>query len=140
VTIPETLIFSAGILQIVLVAGSLLIPKLLNWKGELAVVSPLIRQIFWTYAGYILVTNFSFGLISVLSPASLVDGSFLASAVTLFIGLYWLTRILIQFFYFDRKTAPKGWIYTTGEVGLVVMFVFFTIVYLYAFWLNALAV
>lgn len=134
--ILKTMIFLAGISQIVLVIGSLAIPKLLNWKGELSKVSPLIKQMFWTYAGYILVTNLSFGVLSILSPASLVDGSFLATSISLFIGVYWGARIAIQFFYFDRKSAPKGPIYFLGEIGLVVMFVFFTAVYLYAFYFN----
>ena len=104
----ETLIFVAGILQVALVAGSFAIPGLLNWKRELSVLNPLIRQMFWTYAGYILVTNFSFGLLSIFAPVSLLDGSILAIVVSLFIGLYWTARIIIQFFYFDRKSAPKG--------------------------------
>lgn len=130
------LILIAGILQITLVAGSLFIPRLLNWKGELSGLSPLIRQMFWTYAGYILVTNLSFGLLSILSPESLLDDSVLAKAVSLFIGLYWTARVIIQFFYFDRSSAPKGFIFFWGEVAMVLLFVFFSVVYLFAFYFN----
>ncbi|MBO9702146.1 MAG: hypothetical protein J7604_18195 [Sporocytophaga sp.] len=126
----------AGLMQIILVAGSLLIPKLLNWKKELSIVAPLIRQMFWTYAGYILMTNLSFGVLSFFAPEALSDHSLLAAAVSLFIALYWAARILIQFFYFDRASAPKGWIYFWGEVGLVAMFVFFAFSYLWVFYSN----
>lgn len=119
------LIKVAGLLQIILVIGSLLIPTMLNWKKELSMVAPLIRQMFWTYAGYILMTNLAFGILSLLAPEALADRSFLAAVVSLFIGLYWSARIVIQFFYFDRASAPKGWIYLWGEIGLVAMFVFF---------------
>jgi hypothetical protein len=96
----------------------------------------LLRQIFWTYAGYILVTNLSFGIISILGSVELIDGSFLAKSVTLFISAYWMTRIAIQFFYFDKTNAPKGLIYTLGEILLVATFVVFASVYLIAYLIN----
>ncbi|MFL5728479.1 MAG: hypothetical protein ACJ75J_03235 [Cytophagaceae bacterium] len=129
-------IFIAGIFQIILVLGSLAIPKLLSWKSELSKVSDLIRQIFWTYAGYILCMNLCFGLLSALAPSSLCDGSFLARVITLFITVYWATRVAIQFFYFDRKNTPKGWIYVWGEIALVALFIFLTVVYGFAFFSN----
>lgn len=93
---------------------------------------------FWTYAGYILVINFCFGIVSVWGGNELVEHSFLAKSITLFIALYWLTRIGIQFLYFDRSQAPKGFIYTLGEIGLVSMFASFTVIYFLAF-LHTLA-
>ena len=134
----STLLFFAGVGQIILVLGSLAIPRILHWKQELAKVEPLIQQIFWTYAGYILVTNFSFGIISVFAGEVLTDGSTLATAVTGFITLYWFSRIIIQFFYFERKNFPKGTIHNIGEVLLVALFVYLIIVYGYAFYLNIL--
>lgn len=129
-------IFLAGLGQIGLVAGSLVIPKILKWKDELNKVQPLIKQIFWTYAGYILVTNFCFGLISVFATNTLIDKSILATAVTGFIALYWFSRIAIQFFYFDRKNFPDGKILLLGEVLLIALFVFLTLVYGWSFYLN----
>lgn len=130
------LIFFAGLAQIALVLGSTAIPKLLNWKEELLKTNLLIRQIFWTYAGYILVINFSFGLLSILGVQELLNRSFLAKAVTLFIALYWITRILIQFFYFDTSSAPKGLIYKVGEITLILLFFFLAIIYSWAFICN----
>lgn len=131
-----TLIFLAGIGQICLVAGSLLIPKMLNWSEETNKMSPLLKQVFWTYAGYILVTNLSFGLLSIVSPSSLLEKSFLAQSVSLFIAIYWIARILIQFFYFDRSETPSGGIYVIGEVLLIGSFLFFSGVYSYVYYLN----
>ena len=129
-------IFLAGIGQIALVLGSLAIPKILKWKDELNKVQPLIRQIFWTYAGYILVTNLCFGLLSVLETKELINGSVLASAITGFITMYWFSRVAIQFFYFDRSSFPPGKMLLTGEILLVALFVFLTLVYGWSFYLN----
>jgi hypothetical protein len=132
----ETFIQIAGASQIALSIGSLAIPKLLNWKGELNNVSKLISQMFWTYAGYILVINVCFGLVSLFGSEDLLAKSFLAKCVTAFIFFYWFVRILIQFFYFDTTGAPKGFIYKLGEIALVGLFVFLSVVYGYATYLN----
>ena len=132
----KTLIILAGIGQLSLVIGSLAIPRMLKWSEELSKVSPLIRQIFWTYAGYILCTNLSFGLVSVFASQLLLDGSPLAVAITAFISIYWGARIIIQFTYFDRSQVGTGLIFRLGEMALVSLFVYCTIVYGYAAYLN----
>jgi hypothetical protein len=133
---PVVVLKLAGWLQIILSLGSLVIPRLLNWKKELQPVSTIIRQMFWTYAGYILVINFSFGLVSVFGAEELIAGSFLAKCITVFIFLYWLARVMIQFFYFDTKSAPQGGIYKAGEIGLNCLFIFLTLVYGWIAYLN----
>jgi hypothetical protein len=130
VAIPwRELLVCAGIAQLVLVVASLAIPRLLSWKVDLAKLRPLTRQVFWTYAGYIWVTNLSFGLLSTMAPDLLLDRSFLAGLVCSFIAVYWGARLVIQFAYFDRNDAPKGWFFVLAEVALVALFVVLTIVY-----------
>jgi hypothetical protein len=97
--------------------------------SETAKLRPLLREMFWTYAGYILCTNLSFGLLSALAPAWLLDGSPLAAAVTGFIAVYWGARLVIQFTYFDRSDAPPGAHVRLAEAGLVTLFVYLTAVY-----------
>lgn len=123
-----TLVLLAAIGQIVLIVASLAIPRVLGWRAETAKLRPLTRQVFWTYAAYIWATNLSFGLVS-LHPAWLLDGSPLAAGVTGFISVYWIGRVGIQFFYFDRGDAPSGPLVRLAEVGLVALFVYLAAVY-----------
>jgi hypothetical protein len=132
----EQLVFWCGIGHVGLCIGSLYIPKALRWEKHLQHLQPLLREMFWTYAGYILVLNFSFGMLSIFGSYELLDGSFLARSITFFIGLYWLMRIGLQFFYFDRSEAPTGLAYTLGEIALMVLFSAFTLTYLIAFFFN----
>ena len=132
----QKLIFWSGIGHFALCIGSLFIPKAMEWQKHLKNLQLLLRQMFWTYAAYILMINFCFGIISVFGSYELLDHSFLAKSVTLIIGIYWLTRIGIQFFYFDKSDAPKGLLYTLGEIVLIGLFGFFTITYLIAFLFN----
>ena len=101
----------------------------LRWKEDLAKLRPLTRQVFWTYAGYIWATNLSFGLLSASWPQLLLDRSPLATGVCSFIALYWGARVVIQFAYFDRSDAPKGWFFVMGEGVLVILFLSLTIIY-----------
>ena len=132
----EALLIIGGVGHIVLSAGSVLIPKMLNWKEHLSKLQPLLRQMFWTYAAYILVINFCFGIVSLIATSELLNKSILAQSITFFISIYWLARIGIQFFYFDKSNAPKGFVYTVGELGLVLLFGLFTLVYAIAFLHN----
>lgn len=125
----QGLILAAGGGQLILVAGSVAIPRVLGWREETQKLRPLTRQVFWTYACYIWTTNLAFGLLSVLSPGSLVDRSTLAAAVTGFIALYWGSRLAIQFLVFDRHDAPSGAFFRIAEGALVLLFVGLTIVY-----------
>ncbi len=117
--------------------ASLAVPRALSWKQHLETLPLLLRQMFWTYAGYILVINISFGVVTLLGADELLNGSFPAKSITLFIAVYWLARIVIQYTYFDKTDAPKGLIYTLGETALVTLFVVFTIVYTLAFLHNS---
>ncbi|MDB5257420.1 MAG: hypothetical protein JWM14_2115 [Chitinophagaceae bacterium] len=133
----ELLLLLCGIGHIVLSVVSTIIPKALNWKKELGPLQPLLRQMFWTYAAYILILNFCFGIVSIFGKNELLNHSFLAKSITLFISLYWLARVFIQFFYFDTTQAPKGLFYTIGEIALIILFIIFTIVYAAAFLYNS---
>lgn len=132
----DILLRIAGLAQVVLVGGSLAIPRVLNWRNELAKVQPLIKQMFWTYAAYILVINLCFGLLSLLDYKELLNGSTLALLITGFIAVYWISRVLIQFFYFDRTNFPAGKWNRLAELLLVVLFIFLSMIYSLACYSN----
>ncbi len=129
------LVFVAGIGQLALVIASLAIPRVLRWSEDTARLRPLTRQVFWTYALYIWCTNLAFGLVS-LRPDWLLNRSPLAGCVTGFITAYWVGRLLIQFFYFDRSDAPPGRLVHLAEVALIGLFVYLSMVYATAVLLN----
>ncbi|QKJ33152.1 hypothetical protein HQ865_13035 [Mucilaginibacter mali] len=135
----QLLVLLAGLGQIVLALVSPVIPHILNWQSELRKVQPLIKQIFWVYACYILVINLCFGLVSAFCYTDLTNASTLARLLTGFIAAYWISRLSIQFFYFDRSNFPAGIWHRIGEVVLVSLFVFLTTVYCLAFYVNLTA-
>jgi hypothetical protein len=134
----QTFVILAGIAQMALALGSLTIPQILNWRDKLVQTNTLIRRIFWGYAAYIFTINLSFGLLSAFNSGELTNGSHLGTIITGFIALYWISRLLIQFFCFDRADFPKGKWNWFGEMVLVGTFVFLSFVYIWAFISNYL--
>lgn len=125
----KTALILAGIAQFGIAASSLMIPRLLGWREETTRLRPLTRQVFWTYASYILSFHIAFGLLSVLAPAALLDGSLLARAVSGFIAVYWLVRLTLQFTIFDRSVAVGRPLFRFGEAAYVTTFAYLTLVY-----------
>ncbi|MGJ8656789.1 MAG: hypothetical protein ACSHX6_10095 [Akkermansiaceae bacterium] len=119
----------AGIGQLVLVLASVAIPRCLDWKGGLAGLQPLLRQMFWTYAVYISVMHVFFGVVSLFATEELLGGGFVMTALCLLIFGWWFARILIQFFYFDKTGLPESVFNRVAEVGLVMLFGFLAGVY-----------
>lgn len=132
----ETAVRLAGIAQLLLGAASTAIPYVLQWREETARLRPLLRQLFWVYAGYILGLHLAFGLLSMLAPSWLLDGSGLAAAVTGFIATYWGARLILQFTVFDRSDAPTGPWFRVAEAALVLLFVALTAIYAAGFAWN----
>lgn len=129
----ESFLLLAGGGQLALAAVSLAIPRVLGWRQETARLAPLTRRVFWLYAAYIWGFNVSFGLLSLLAPGWLVDGSPLAASVSAFIALYWGVRLVAQFAWFERSAVPQGARYRLAEVALTLLFVYLTLVYAAAF-------
>ncbi len=120
---------AAGIGQLAIVAISFGVPRALRWGEDLLSLRPLNRQVFFTYAGYIFVTNLCLGLLSTIAPHLLVEKTTLAMLVCSYITAYWGARFLIQIFYFDRSDAPKGPLYKFADIALTAGFLGLTAIY-----------
>jgi hypothetical protein len=118
----QTLLLASGFVQLAIVAASLLAPRVLRWREELACLSPLTRTIFWTYAGYISATNLALALVS-LRGDWLLTGTPLARAVAGYGALYWGARCVLQVTCY-RRHAPRGPWFAVADAGFTLAFVF----------------
>jgi hypothetical protein len=120
---------AAGLGQLVIAASTLVLPRVLGWKAELARLTPLTRAIFKTYAVYILGTNVALGALSVARPELLLDGGGLARWVAGYAACYWGGRLVVQFAYYDRGIVAQGLFFRLAEVGFVLLFALCTVTY-----------
>ena len=114
--------------QLAVASSSVFIPKLLGWHEETKLLRPLTRQVFWTYSRYILGINTAFGLLALLAPHLLLDGSPLARVVCAFIAVYWTVRVTLQFAVYDRSVVTRP-LFRLGEAAYVCAFVYTAVVY-----------
>lgn len=125
----KMMIILAGVGQLVLVAASLAIPKCLEWSKSLASLPQLLRQLFWTYGGYILGMHLFFGVISAFGSGALIDGSIQSIWLTILMTVWWGTRLILQFVCFDRTGIPQTPFNRIAEVLLVMLFLGLVIIY-----------
>lgn len=124
----EVALLLAGLAQLGIASSSVFIPHLLGWREETARLRPLTRQVFWTYATYILGFHVAFGMLTLLAPQALLDGSTLARAVCAFIAVYWTVRLVLQFAVFDRSVAVRP-LFRFAEAAYVSAFAYLALVY-----------
>jgi hypothetical protein len=125
----KNLLLIAGILHFGILIASALVPKVLDWRGELRKLPSLFAQLVWVHGGFIVLTIIGLGAISVVNAAELASGTLLARSVCSFIALFWGTRLVVQFFYFDATPYLTRLPLKLGYHILTVVFMFLTMIY-----------
>ena len=128
-TTLETTLRICGVLHLGILIASALVPNTLDWRNELAKLRPLSRQLVWVHGVFIVLVIVAFGVISLLLPRDLADGTPLARAVCGFVAIFWLARLGVQFFVFDAKPMLTRPLLKLGYHGLTVVFAVLVVAY-----------
>ena len=132
--IPDRLIIAGGAGQIF---TALVYPYIrhvvFDWYNDVKKLKPLNQAIVKTYGRYIVGLNFAFGLIAILLPSDLKNGSGLAIALTGLIAAYWTGKVATQFSYYPMYQIPGKPILKIGEVGMNALFISFAVIYVVLF-------
>ena len=128
--IPNWLIILSGCGQIF---TALIYPyirhKVFDWYNDVQQLKPLNQEIAKTYGRYIQGLNFSFGLIAILLPNDLKNGTHLAIAITGLICAYWVGKVSTQIAYYPMYDIPKKFIFKWGGFGMNLLFTLFAVIY-----------
>ena len=130
-TMLGSLIFIAGVGQLVVLIASALVPFRLNWRGELQCLSRLHRQMYWVYGGYIVLSIVAFAALSILNARELASGSSLARGFCAYVAVFWGIRVGLQAV-FDVKDHLTTWWLKAGYFVLTLMFAAVSVVYAWA--------
>lgn len=122
------LIFAAGFAQLGVLIASALVPFQLNWRTSLQLLPRLLRQMYWVYGGYVVLSIVAFGLLSILNAGELASGGRLARGVCAYIAVFWGVRLALQSV-FDVKEHLTVWWLRTGYAVLTVLFAVLTFIY-----------
>ncbi|MCA0153984.1 hypothetical protein [Winogradskyella vincentii] len=130
--IPNWLIVLGGVGQIF---TALIYPyirhNVFDWYNDVKLLKPLNQEIAKTYGRYIQGLNFSFGLIAILLPNDLKNGTRLAFALTTLIAAYWVGKVITQIAYYPMYQIPQKLIFKIGSYFMNFLFTLFATIYTY---------
>jgi hypothetical protein len=126
----EPLLLAAGAGQELLALASLAVPRVLGWSTELRALTPLTRQVFWTYGAYVWGAHVAFGALTLAHAEWFLAGSPPARAVAGFISLWWGARLAIALFGRERAELPRRPSVRAAHGVLLLCFCALTAVYL----------
>src|SRR5579863_805481 len=104
--------------------ASFQVPARLGWKEDLRKLTPFNRKLMWVHGGFAVLTIVAFGILTLTLHSELLRGDRSALGLALFIGVYWGTRILVDFLYYDHEDWPSGRGFLLGHVLLTSLFAF----------------
>jgi hypothetical protein len=109
--------------------ASFWIPKALGWREKLAGLTPLMRELWWTYSIYVWSSHVFFAVLALGFGDWLTSRTAPATAMCTFILLWWSVRLWLQFFGFDLREIENSranriakHLLTLLFMGLVVLF------------------
>jgi hypothetical protein len=120
-------VFLTGVGQLSVLVASALIPFQLDWRTTLAPLPKLVRQLFWVYGFYIVLSIVSLGLICIFNSNEIAAGSSLAKSFCVYVAAFWGIRLALQAF-LDVKPYLTSPILRVGYHLLTVLFITFTAV------------
>lgn len=120
-----------GSLLIVLALLHLFFPKYFNWKHELDSLSVINRQIMYIHSFSIAFVVFLIGFLCLTSSSELLSTT-LGKRICLGIGIFWITRLLIQFFGYSRETWEGKSFETTMHVLFSLFWTYLSTIFILA--------
>lgn len=91
-----------GVLLMALALIHVIFPKYFNWKKELKSLSLINRQMMTVHTFFIALAVFLMGLLCLTSTAELIETK-LGKTISLGLGIFWSTRLIIQFFGYSTE-------------------------------------
>ncbi|WP_437223385.1 hypothetical protein SH661x_003196 [Planctomicrobium sp. SH661] len=125
-----TILFYTGIAQLCVLIASALVPIRLQWSQTLSGLPVLVRQLFWVYGSYVVLSIVSLGLITATCAAELAGGSGLARAFCAYAACFWGIRLSLQPF-LEAKPFLTTWWLRCGYPLLSVLFACFTLIFIW---------
>ena len=125
----EMALYAGGAMHFGILIASALTPFALDWKGLLAPLPKLLRQMFWVYGWFIVLVIISFGTLTLKHAPAMAAGDEIGRSLCAVIAVFWGVRLAVQFFVFDAKPFLTRWIWKVGYHLLTVVFIAMVVVF-----------
>ena len=95
-------LYIAAAAQLAVAVLNLFLVRIMKWEESVARMPQLVREVFHVHAWFITITLVIFGVVTIRFAGELAAGpNDLGRWLAAGIGIFWLIRWLMQFFYYD---------------------------------------
>lgn len=119
-----------GALLIILAIIHIIFPKYFNWKNELASLSLVNKQMMYVHTFFIAITVLLMGLLCFTSSRELIETD-LGKKICFGFALFWLIRLIIQFFGYSSKLWKGKTFETVIHIIFSFLWAYLSCVFLY---------
>ena len=119
----------AGIGHFCVLGASVQVPARLGWKDDLAKLTPFNRKLMHVYGGFTVLTIAAFGVLTLYLHGEMLRGERAATALAVFIAVYWTARIGVDFLYYEHRDWPQGAQFVAGHLLLTGLFFALAVTY-----------
>ena len=116
-------IWGAGMVHVGIMAANVPLPGRLRVRERLAGVPRFVRQIFYVHWVYIVIVLGLFAALCFGFAPDLAGASGLGRFLSGFMAGFWLLRIVLQIFYYDREIRRANWGLDLMYVGSLIVLV-----------------
>lgn len=118
----ENLLRLGGIVQLSILIASALVPRMLDWRTELAGLKPFLRRLFWVYGAFIVLTILAMCILSIAFAGEIAASRGLGRGFAAFVLVFWAARLFVLFFVFDAGSLLRTKMMRIGYHALTVAF------------------
>lgn len=101
-------LWAAGAVHVALAAMNFFLPARIQLGENLAKLTPMVRQMAIVHHAYIVAMILGFAGLCFFFPAELASGRGLGRALAAGMSIFWLGRLPIQLFVYDRELRRKN--------------------------------
>ena len=121
-----------GILLLVLSFAHIIFPRYFKWKAEFGSVSLINRQMMYVHAFFIGFAVLLMGILCLTSATDLITTS-LGKKISLGLGIFWLVRLLFQFFGYSSLLWKGKKFETAVHIFFSIAWIYFSAVFMLAY-------
>ena len=122
----------AGFLQLSILIASALVPRVLDWRRNLAGLNSFLRKLFWVYGTFIVLVIIGFAALTLLHAGAMARGQPVARSLCVLIAIFWAARLFVQIAVFDARPFLNMWFYKVGYHTLTLIFLYLVLIYAWA--------
>ncbi len=116
----------AAMIQMTMFLANFYLPFKLEYRKNISALVPFFRQVFITHAAYIAAVVLLFSVITFAFAPELASGHGLGQFLAATLCLFWLVRIPLQLFYYDKQIRRAN---RLGDVAMTCALIFLAATY-----------